>query len=230
MAKAICSIDDCDKTAVARGWCPAHWNRWRTHGDPRADVPLRPSAIDHADGTRTCGKCAERKSIEEFDRVATARRGRRSTCKRCRAQDMKAWYASNRDQLLAKKDDRHRANPEARRAADRKRNRKPERIEAHAERVAVRRSRLAGGRVDAGVTRANLRKQYGDDCFYCGSPMSFERLRQGDSRPPNLATIEHVHPVALGGTHTWDNVVLACWSCNCSKRHSPLAEWSPRAS
>jgi len=32
----ICSIDGCDKRATKRGWCGAHWMRWRRHGDPLA--------------------------------------------------------------------------------------------------------------------------------------------------------------------------------------------------
>jgi hypothetical protein len=30
----ICSIPDCGKKAIARGWCTAHWTRWSRHGDP----------------------------------------------------------------------------------------------------------------------------------------------------------------------------------------------------
>jgi hypothetical protein len=30
----ICSIDGCGKRVIARGWCLAHWKRWRRHGDP----------------------------------------------------------------------------------------------------------------------------------------------------------------------------------------------------
>lgn len=29
-----CSIDGCEKRSKARGWCDAHWARWRAHGDP----------------------------------------------------------------------------------------------------------------------------------------------------------------------------------------------------
>lgn len=39
----ICSVDDCDKPAKARGWCVAHLRRWSIHGDPLADKPLRTS-------------------------------------------------------------------------------------------------------------------------------------------------------------------------------------------
>lgn len=30
----ICSIEGCDKTHRARGWCLRHWDKWRKHGDP----------------------------------------------------------------------------------------------------------------------------------------------------------------------------------------------------
>lgn len=32
---SICSIENCCKTARCRGWCPAHYERWRIFGDPR---------------------------------------------------------------------------------------------------------------------------------------------------------------------------------------------------
>lgn len=33
---SICSIPDCGKPEKVRGWCNAHYNRWRRHGDPLA--------------------------------------------------------------------------------------------------------------------------------------------------------------------------------------------------
>ena len=29
-----CKIDGCARSEFARGWCKAHWTRWRRHGDP----------------------------------------------------------------------------------------------------------------------------------------------------------------------------------------------------
>lgn len=33
---SICSIPDCGKLWFCRGWCSAHYQRWREHGDPLA--------------------------------------------------------------------------------------------------------------------------------------------------------------------------------------------------
>lgn len=37
--RKLCSIDGCGKPAKGRGWCAAHWWRWRNHGDPLALMP-----------------------------------------------------------------------------------------------------------------------------------------------------------------------------------------------
>ena len=30
----LCKVGNCDRDAVTRGWCPAHYKRWLRHGDP----------------------------------------------------------------------------------------------------------------------------------------------------------------------------------------------------
>ena len=43
----------------------------------------------------------------------------------------------------------------------------------------------------------------GRRCVYCGSLLVLE-----------LATLDHVHPLAKGGSHAPGNLVSACGSCN----------------
>jgi hypothetical protein len=33
---SLCKIDGCGKRPIGRGWCEAHYRRWRRHGDPEA--------------------------------------------------------------------------------------------------------------------------------------------------------------------------------------------------
>lgn len=34
VATASCAVEDCDSPSTKRGWCNAHYIRWRRHGDP----------------------------------------------------------------------------------------------------------------------------------------------------------------------------------------------------
>jgi len=37
----ICSVEGCGKPHEAHGYCPMHYTRWRKHGDPLYEVPLK---------------------------------------------------------------------------------------------------------------------------------------------------------------------------------------------
>lgn len=37
MSEGTCSIEECSKPVKARGWCSAHYELWRKHGDPRVN-------------------------------------------------------------------------------------------------------------------------------------------------------------------------------------------------
>ena len=34
LAERTCSIEGCERSVIARGWCSAHYQRWKAHGDP----------------------------------------------------------------------------------------------------------------------------------------------------------------------------------------------------
>lgn len=52
---------------------------------------------------------------------------------------------------------------------------------------------------------------YNHACVYCGAK---ERL-----------SLDHIIPLASGGPHAEDNLVVACSRCNSSKGSKPLADW-----
>lgn len=37
----MCSVDGCERPVDSRGWCRAHYERWRVGGDVRADDPIQ---------------------------------------------------------------------------------------------------------------------------------------------------------------------------------------------
>lgn len=100
MAKRICSIDDCEKVALARGLCSAHYQRWWATGDPEpknvftecawcgSDLdgshPLRQYCSNRcrgrADHSRRAGLVSERRKAE-------TRRVLGSTVKQCKQCD-----------------------------------------------------------------------------------------------------------------------------------------------
>ncbi len=61
-------------------------------------------------------------------------------------------------------------------------------------------------------------KRYGTlTCIYCLDPVPFGR-----------DTIDHVVPLAKGGTNDYDNLAIACCRCNCSKKDKDLDTWLDR--
>jgi 5-methylcytosine-specific restriction endonuclease McrA len=106
---------------------------------------------------------------------------------------MRRRYAANREYLLEKSLKWQRDNPD--KVA----------IRAHNYRA---RKMAAGGRLSAGLVSLLLTEQDGK-CCYCF--VVFEGVG---------FHLDHYTPLILGGTNDDENIVLACPSCDCSKRHS----------
>ncbi len=64
------------------------------------------------------------------------------------------------------------------------------------------------------VTKKEIFKLRQSPCFYCGE--------KGQS------TIDHIIPIARGGTHSIGNLVAACGFCNSSKSKLTITEWKKR--
>ncbi|NWF69979.1 MAG: HNH endonuclease [Chloroflexi bacterium] len=78
-----------------------------------------------------------------------------------------------------------------------------------------RRARLVGA--SGGFMPSDWQRQYarqGGLCRWCGKAAPL--------------TIDHILPLARGGTHTPANIVLACAACNSAKgRRLVYSEWQP---
>jgi hypothetical protein len=96
--RRTCRIDACDRDAATRGWCHAHYQRWRAHGDVRADVPLRTSAACAIDG------CGRDRHVDGLCRTHATRRERYGSAlpdvpvgdlpRRPRRRNAKGWITS----------------------------------------------------------------------------------------------------------------------------------------
>lgn len=221
-----CKVDGCERSIKNKTnqLCNPHYKRYWRYGDVQAHIPVPESrrapleVIDHEDGTRTCAECNERKQLEDFHRDKRAPLGRRPSCKTCRTAVETARYNADPEAHRERMRQFRRDNLEhvRQREANAYLKHREARIESAIEHSHIRRARIQQNGYERGVTVPALRKKHGDHCHYCGVLMTFGRSSKG-TRPANLATLEHLTPIARGGSHTWGNTALSCWACNISK-------------
>lgn len=80
----------------------------------------------------------------------------------------------------------------------------------------VKRAKRYGVEYDRSITLNKLIKRDGMTCYICGKTCTKDDKRWG-TFGPDYPTIDHVIPLCKGGTHTWDNVRIACGECNDAK-------------
>lgn len=73
-----------------------------------------------------------------------------------------------------------------------------------------------GVEYDPGVTLAGVFARDGGVCAICGRATDWADTRYVFSGPTH-PTIDHITPLSRGGSHTWENVQLACHECNSRK-------------
>ena len=86
------------------------------------------------------------------------------------------------------------------------------------------RCRHYGVYYDPAVTYKKVIKRDGGICKICGKVCNPNDASWGNIGP-DFPTVDHIIPLAKGGTHTWDNVQCACAICNSSKRDLIDDEW-----
>lgn len=207
MANATCSIDGCDRQHMAKGLCGTHYMRLRRTGgtaDPKPSTgrDRGACAVEGCDGTDYrrgwCHKHYER--VKRYGDPLTLRRQRNDdppeTCTvpgcgapyrakgMCKVHYLQAWHAEHREERNAAGRARFRANPDA-----------------YTLRADRRRRRLTDGMDDFDLELSNAYRQAiaNDPCRYCGAPADH---------------VDHIFPVALGGTDHWWNLTRACEPCN----------------
>ncbi|RQM94427.1 hypothetical protein COR53_07845 [Staphylococcus pettenkoferi] len=77
------------------------------------------------------------------------------------------------------------------------------------------------GQFDADIDIYKLIERDGGRCYLCGDDVLFSY----NFNHPKYPTIEHVVPISKGGTHSWDNVMVACRDCNTRKKTKSLEDF-----
>lgn len=171
---------------------------------------------------KKCSSCGLDKSLDDFYVRSRSKDGKQASCITCVKQRKPGWsktyYEKNRERLL-KEEREDRTNN-----LERERTRSRKYYQAHRESVlqkqrdkykedptkandrARKRRALKQGTSDSTLTEKewlSILETFNYECVYCGDPW-VER--------------DHFIPLSKGGTHTADNVVPACMTCNRRKR------------
>lgn len=116
-------------------------------------------------------------------------------------------------------------------AARRARQRNPEEVRRR-ERIREhkRRLRIESNGFDKTVDLNTLYKRDHGICYICGKVCDWSDFQKIDGNfivGGTYPTVEHVKPLCKGGTHTWDNVKLACFACNTKKGRKSFDDIAP---
>ncbi|MBD8028157.1 HNH endonuclease [Ureibacillus sp. Re31] len=82
------------------------------------------------------------------------------------------------------------------------------------------------GSFDSTISLEKLYRKANGKCYICNCQCDYNDYKvDGDSFivGETYPTIEHVIPLSKGGSHSWDNVKLACWKCNTLKGDKEVA-------
>lgn len=188
---------------------------------------------------KLCRKCDTVKPITEFRKDKSKKSGYGSYCKPCSSEIAKAWQRNNPDRRKARDEAWYAKNKERKAATDakrlpsyRERRREIDRArwarmteEERRERwnrwFRANRDHWNHYRRARNVIRRSQNPDWrrfpesldyvliivGDPCAYCGGATE---------------AVDHIVPVARGGSGEWANLTPTCTKCNSSKRDEPL--------
>lgn len=190
-----------------RPCCRQCWNKIRRE---RKKNPLN---NPHKTGLKTCKKCGIEKSTTHFSR--TKNNHIYTFCKPCHTQaSTERWssmsykhrkqlrkricstyYQNNSEKIKFKNSEWRKNNPES-----------------HAESQAKRRARLQGV-ITEKIDRSIIFIRDKHTCYLCLKVLTKHQI-----------TLDHLHSLKNGGSHTYENLKVACRPCNSKKGSRSLSE------
>src|ERR1044071_9997283 len=182
---------------------------------------IKPMAEYRAAGN--ISKCKDCYKEVERERRAANPEPHRETVKRyCKThkeqvnERRKVWAKRNAERLRERARQSYRKHAEKRKQAVRryKQNCSPEqraKLRQSASECEIRRRAQKFATEVAPVKRADILKRDGAICYFCHEALDLSKK--------GSVTLEHLTPLSRGGTHTPDNLRIACRSCN-SRKHN----------
>lgn len=82
----------------------------------------------------------------------------------------------------------------------------------------IKRAIKHGCEWEKGVTLTKLIKRDGLRCAICGEMCDLNDRSYGNGNGPRYPSLDHIIPIAKGGSHTWKNVQVAHIICNTLKK------------
>ena len=167
----------------------------------------------HKDGRNPkCKECANAKKRENKEYNRTWTRKYRAAKPHIGKATNKQYYQRNREKVLRANAERRRRNPEKtsrERHASYIRHR-PKIL----QKSRARHARIRGAVIVEIVDHEAVIARDNSTCYLCERVLSADEI-----------TLDHVVPVTRGGTHTADNMKVACNSCNAAKGNKLLSEY-----
>jgi hypothetical protein len=210
LGRPPCTIEGCDKPNVGRGWCSKHWTRWKRYGDPEYRI-----RGEVRDGKKICSKCGVDRHVAYYTPGAG-----RSECKVCMAARRTVWRTEHPDmpprvvgtpKVCDACKQPFMANGKQSRYCSLACFRAYKNI-ANWPHMVRRRARLAGALAET-FRREDIFERDGWMCGICEASIDRE-LRWPN---PMSVSLDHVVPLARGGTHHPANAQASHLICNLRK-------------
>lgn len=161
-----------------------------------------------------------RKNNPEAIKACSLRNRNKPEAKKRIKERSQAYYIKNRERILERGKDYCRKNrAKVARFKRRYLDTNPHKIREYnyARRSKLRDSTLKSDREKANQLVKDWRQTDSLECAYCGCALTRSNFQ-----------VDHIVPIVKGGTHSVQNIVVACRSCNSSKGAKLLfSEWVP---
>lgn len=203
MTNPTCTADDCDRSPIARGLCTKHYQRWKRTGQIADKERLTPEQQYEAQLAAQRRYRERNRERLNADRRALREKNLERERERCRqwhrdhpgvnAANTQAWRARNADHVREKNKQWYAANKEWSAASSAKRR------------------ALMRATATEPVNYLRVIAEHGMHCHICGSAIQTR----------NHLNMDHVYPLARGGSHTYGNIRPSHRWCN-QKKSSKL--------